>query len=173
MVASNHYSHNNHNRYIGLAPGCHEKQAIAISTTVFFFPGVASNYFYHHPRRYIHVFVFFHLLVCWMNARKDQDILRNYKPLSKKVKNMTRQQKKHWKQGNDALWREKYLFCQYNGAKIVSILSVLIATFVVYPYAKKERSVLLFILLVVLLLPLIFLTSLAFFLTLSSFHQFS
>lgn len=121
----------------------------------------------------ISLYLFFSIYSCWMNAKKDRDILRNYKPLSKKVKNMTSQQKKHRKQGNEALWRNKYLFCQYNGTKIISILSVLIAVFVVYPYTKKEKSLPMFILLVVLFLPLFFLTSAAFFLTLTSFHQFS
>ena len=95
------------------------------------------------------VYVPITLVLC---SKEDEKLLLHYKPSTKKVKDMTKQQKKYRKIRQGAKWRQKYYACRYTFVKVILFVSTIMSV-LLYPYAKKKKSMPIFVLLVVVCLP--------------------
>ena len=100
------------------------------------------------------------LLVCAYYYQRDMQTIRAYRSTTKKVKDMSTNQKKRYRDHQHASNRMKWYSCSpvWSAAKIGTLLSS-VAAYFLYPHTKKEKSKPLFALLAVLLTPVIFLIS--------------
>jgi hypothetical protein len=105
------------------------------------------------------LYMFLSPFVC-MRHKQDIQIIKKYKPLTKKVKDMTPKQKQYRKTGETAKERYWMYSCDPKTTffKLWFFVSTLMAL-VLYPYTKKKQNVPLFVLLLIALTPLFIVVS--------------
>ena len=97
------------------------------------------------------------IYLCHRNA-KDVDVLKTYKPSSKKVKDMTKQQKQYRKRGQDAKFRQHFYTCGYWQLKMILLVSATFA-YLLYPYAKEKKTIGYFVALWIVSIPVLLFSS--------------
>lgn len=106
------------------------------------------------------IYFLFSLFACAHYHKRDTQIINTYRKRNKKVKDMSKSQKKQYDQHRHAKERMTLFACGCFMApvKIMTILSA-ISAFFLYPYVKQKKTNSLFILFSVLLSPSLFMFS--------------
>lgn len=106
------------------------------------------------------LYIVFSLFACAYYSVKDMQLVRTYRPLNKKVKEMSSLQKKNYYDFKHAKTRMTLYGCgPWRAALKVWTLVSSVLAFFLYPYTKEKKQIALFIFLVILMTPMIIIFS--------------
>lgn len=100
----------------------------------------------------ISLYLLYSMYTCYTHPN-DEKLIRTYRPIAKKVKDMTKQEKIYRKTRQDAKFRNKFFLCGHRNIKLLLFASALLSA-ILHPYAKKSGTISWFILLLIVSMPL-------------------